>query len=70
MELLADVLRRSGAQAVEDVVVPLFRALCADPGLLQKVVGHESTDDRVLVGNRQHTCSEICPPRGQKSNAA
>lgn len=34
MELLPDFLRRSGAQAIEDVVVSLLWTLCADPRLL------------------------------------
>ena len=39
-------------QAVEDVVVPLLRALLADPGLLQEVVRHEAPHHRVLGTGR------------------
>lgn len=52
VELLADLLGRSGAQAVEDVVVPLLRALRADPRLLQQVMRHEAAHDGVLRGGR------------------
>lgn len=48
MQLLLQLLRRSGTQPVEDVVVPLVIALHADPGLLQQVVRDESTHDCVL----------------------
>lgn len=48
MELLPDVLRRSGTQSVEDVVVSLLWALSADPRLLQQVVRHEAAHDGVL----------------------
>lgn len=50
MELLPDVLGRSGTQSVEDVVVSLLGALSADPGLLQQVVRHEAAHDGVLSG--------------------
>lgn len=49
MELLSDVLGGAGAQAVEDVVVPLFGALPADPRLLQQVVRHEAANDGILM---------------------
>lgn len=48
MKLLPDVFRRSGTQPVEDVVVPLLRALPTDPRLLQQVVRHEAAHDGVL----------------------
>lgn len=51
MELLPDLLRRSGAQTVEDVVVPLLRTLSADPRLLQQVMRHEAAHDGVLEGD-------------------
>lgn len=55
VELLPDVFGRSSTQAVEDVVVPLLRALSADPGLLQQVVGHEAAHHGVLMEkNRKH----------------
>lgn len=53
VELLPDVFRRSGAQPVEDVVVPLLGALPADPRLLQQVVRHEAADHGVLGRKRQ-----------------
>ncbi len=42
MKLLLDVFRSSGAQPVEDVIVPLLLTLRADTGLLQQVMGHET----------------------------
>lgn len=51
MELLPDLLWRSGTQTVEDVVVPLIRTLCADPRLFQQVMGHEAAHDGVLPGD-------------------
>ena len=51
MELLPDVLRSSGTQPVEDVVVPLLWTLSADPGLLQEVMRHEAAHHGVLTGN-------------------
>lgn len=48
VEFLSDVLRRSGAQPVEDVVVPLVLTLSADTRFLQEVVRHEAPDHRVL----------------------
>lgn len=48
MQLLLQLLRRSGAQPVEDVVVSLILALHANPGLLQQVVGDEPAYDCVL----------------------
>lgn len=50
VELLPDLLWRSGTQTVEDVIVPLIRTLCADPRLLQQVMGHEAAHDGVLPG--------------------
>lgn len=54
MELLPDFLRRSGAQAIEDVVVSLLRTLCADPRLLQQVMRHEAAHNGVLSGEGNH----------------
>lgn len=48
VELLPDVLRGSGTQAVEDVVIPLLRALPADSRLLQQVVRHKTAHNSVL----------------------
>lgn len=54
MELLPDFLRRSGAQAIEDVVVSLLWTLCADPRLLEQVMRHEAAHDGVLSGEGKH----------------
>jgi len=51
VELLPDVLRGAGTQAIEDVVVPLLSALSADPRLLQQVMRHKAAHDGVLTGN-------------------
>ena len=48
VQFLLYVLRRSGTQPVEDVVVPLVVILHANPGLLQQVMGDKSTHDRIL----------------------
>lgn len=48
MQLLLQLLGRSGTQPVEDVVVPLVVALHANPGLLQQVVRDEPAHHRVL----------------------
>lgn len=67
MKLLPDVLGRSGAQSVEDVVVSLLWALSADPGLLQQVVRHEAAHHRVLTTGNTNTdsmfvLSTLLPP--------
>lgn len=54
VELLPDVLGRSGTQSVEDVVVSLLFALSADPRLLQQVVRHEAAHDGVLSTRETH----------------
>lgn len=48
VQFLLDVLRRSGTQPVEYVVVPLVVTLHANPGLLQQVMGDKSTHDHIL----------------------
>lgn len=48
MQLVLQLLGRSGTQPVEDVVVSLVVALHTDPGLLQQVVRDEPAHNRVL----------------------
>lgn len=53
VQFLLQVFRRTGAQPVEDVVVPLVTALHANPRLLQQIVGDEAADNCVLHSTQE-----------------
>lgn len=49
----AQIGRRAGAHHVKHMVVPLVRALQADPGLLQEVMGNVAAD-HLAFGVKMH----------------